>query len=159
MRQVGQIANVVDGWLRPVRHARRLFAPMVAMTALVLQLFTSSMGQAADGTWIEICSDFGTSYVQVDLGDGAPAQQKNCPDCENCALCATGSMALVGTAHQQHWQPMHHAGAEALQAQLNGPTYHRAWPETRGPPAAYLENVNCAICAETATIPVKGGAL
>ncbi|MCK8465156.1 DUF2946 family protein [Aliiroseovarius sp. S1339] len=142
-----------------VRRAANSGVLVCAMLALALQLFTSSMGYASNGMWIEICSDFGTEYVQVDLSDDPTSDQNGCPDCANCALCAVSLTGLPPAS------PAHFAfgstvlEATQLQTQTVGPVFRRAWPETRGPPAANKNKADRALRAFQASIQENGGAL
>lgn len=163
MHRLGHIAGTYDETAARPRRQCCVSLPVLAIFALVLQLFTSSMGMASDGvsggTWIEICSDFGISYVQVDMSDG-PVDHGDCPDCRNCALC--GAYASGVTPELGGFAVINATSIATVmrpQAQVSGMAERRAWPETRGPPAAEIDKADRVFCAMTAFIPSNGGAL
>ena len=156
MRRMWQMLKIIVG---AVRRTVSNAALTVSLLALVVQLFTSSMGTASNGTWIEICSDFGTEYVQVDLSDPTLPSPDDCHDCFDCVMCAASMAALTGT-NQPQFAPMRDvAGIVFLKPQIIGVALRRAWPETRGPPAANIDIADCATCAIMASIQENGGAL
>ncbi len=156
MRCVRQMPKTIAGAVHRLADKGALAC---AMLALMLQLFTSSMGYASNGTWIEICSDFGTEYVQVDLADAPSSHQNGCPDCANCALCGAFPVQLTGNTGP-HLVPMiTQVSINRPDLQVVGPTHSRAWPETRGPPAATKKNADRALSAIMASIQENGGAL
>lgn len=156
MRCFWQISKIMVG---PVCRAASSGALVVSMLALVLQLITSSIGYASNGTWIEICSDFGTEYVQVDLSEAPTGDHDRCPDCANCAMCAVSLTGLVGESHTSFAPVFAVASVTQQQSQTDGPAFWRAWPETRGPPAATKNKTDRAHCAFIATFQENGGAL
>ncbi|MCK0126454.1 hypothetical protein MWU76_18835 [Gelidibacter sp. F2691] len=144
------------------RLSFRAFLSLLGVMALVLQPFTASLGHASNMTWIEICADEDGTYVQVDLsGESDPeADHKCCEDCTNCAICAS---SMTGVPHGQDGRHYDRSGltqATILHAQTVGLDQERAWPETRGPPAAKIGKSNCAARGAFTAIPhLKGGAL
>lgn len=157
MRRSWQMSKIVVGAVRRIASRASLAG---AMLALMLQLFTSSMGFASDGAWIEICSDFGTEYVQVDLSDPtAPDQNNNCQDCVDCAICLASMTALIDNSQAQNNPLSATATAVHPVAQIIGGAVKRAWPETRGPPAATRKVDDCVQRAVMASIQENGGAL
>lgn len=156
MRHGWQMSKIVPGAVRRLAGSGVLAG---ALIALILQLFTSSMSFASDGTWIEICSDFGTEYVQVDLSDTSEPGPADCHDCFDCIMCAT-SMAALAVDSEIHVASMPAtARSERLETQTVGVVFRRAWPETRGPPAAKATEDDCAQGAVTASFQENGGAL
>ncbi|MDE9451634.1 hypothetical protein J3R80_14255 [Aliiroseovarius sp. Z3] len=156
MRRVWQMSAIIAGAVRRTAGNAALTASLLA---LVLQLFTSSMGYASNGTWIEICSDFGTEYVQVDLSDPSLPVPDDCHDCFDCVMCAASMAALVDN-RQPQLAPSHVAAQIVLlNPQTLGVALRRAWPETRGPPAANKKTADRAARAFMASIQENGGAL
>ncbi|TMV03405.1 hypothetical protein FGK63_19520 [Ruegeria sediminis] len=107
---------------------------------------------------MEICSEAGAVYVQVDLqedaGDTAP-----CPECASCVLCAVTGVGpapdLPETARPDHVQ------SEIFPSRNVYKPYNPAqfWPDNRGPPAAPETESERARRASMATIQRSGGAL
>lgn len=157
MRRVWKMSKIIAGAVcRPAGDG----VLAVSVLALVLQLLTSSMGYASQGTWIEICSDFGTEYVQVDLSDAsAPDQTGDRHDCFDCVLCAATLVAVVGTYEPPVMPDLMAEDIVRLKPQTIGVPVRRAWPETRGPPAATKNKADRAFSAIMASIQVNGGAL
>ena len=148
---------------RKGRLSFRAFLSLLGVMALVLQPFTASLGHASNMTWIEICAEDDGTYVQVDLSGGEADPEndrKCCEDCTNCGICAS---SMTGISHEQDGRCFDRSGltqSTIMHTQTVGLDQERAWPETRGPPAAKTEKPNCAARgAFTATPHLKGGAL
>ena len=137
---------------------------MVGIFALCLQSFAPLAAQAGLGEWIVICSEEGTTRIQVDVTTGEPVDHAPCPDCETCHFCAPahglGSTELA---------PLPGLSSEVRQAIflpdarfISDSRY--LWPVTRGPPAAtktsvYFENSDRAFRAFSALNFKSEGAL
>lgn len=139
---------VVDMWPRAL-----------AVLALIVQLFVTVPAFASNGTMIEICSEFGSVYIEVDLTDGQGGGDADCADCGDCMLCATSLTAMPhGSATSV--EPLLAAACVGLTAaQTKGPVQSCTWPETRGPPAASDMITDRATGAIMANFPLDGGAL
>ncbi|WP_298571682.1 hypothetical protein [uncultured Aliiroseovarius sp.] len=159
MRRWGLTSQNVRQGAKGHAYRRAVVLPLVGMLALVLQLFTSSMGYAANGTWIEICSDFGTAYVEVDLSDGPVDRTDGCADCFDCVMCGASLTGVEGDSITLDRFAPALSTASDLRTQTVGPAFRRAWPETRGPPAANKNKVDRALRAFQASIQENGGAL
>lgn len=132
---------------------------MVGIFAFVVQMLIPTGSMAQNGDWIEICSELGAVFIQVDMTDEDTPQKTECPDCADCLLCAAVGFDVVRLSHPHlaslqteisTWQP---DPASAIEG-----TY-RAWPYTRGPPLGRPEISNRVFSAFSASIQVNGGAL
>lgn len=141
----------------------RAFLFVLGVVALMLQPFTVSIGQASTMTWIEICADGEGTLVQVDLSGGDADSEGNpecCEDCTNCGICASSMSGLSQDQVGGRFDRTAVAQATSLNAQVVSSDQKRAWPETRGPPAAKTGKSNCAARGAFTAIPyLKGGAL
>ncbi|RBW55132.1 hypothetical protein DS906_14505 [Ruegeria sp. A3M17] len=108
---------------------------------------------------MEICSEAGAVWVQIDLEEEDQDPAAPCPKCADCALCAVTSAAPVpdlpvlirgSIVHTAHPSPCDLVQVCNLK---------RLWPETRGPPAAPKYKAERAQRASIASIQVSGGAL
>ena len=143
---------------KPFARAHRALAGLAGILLLLLQLLSPALASADEGVWMEICSEAGAVYVQVDLkedaGDTAP-----CPECASCVLCA-----VTGTGPQPVLPEMarpEFVQSGLVQARDVYKPYNPAqfWPDTRGPPAAPETESERAPRASMATIQRSGGAL
>lgn len=145
--------------------ALRSAVAFMAVLALTLQLIGVNAARASSGNWIEICSDFGVSYVQMDSDgnaiakSGSPDENTDCPDCADCVNCAMASFDLLDAKGAQELQLEMQAMQVSFGPQFAGLRSKHAWPETRGPPAAKNEKAERALCAIMADFLFNGGAL
>ncbi|WP_432448481.1 hypothetical protein [Aliiroseovarius marinus] len=145
--------------------ALRSAVAIMAVLALSLQLIGVNAAQASSGNWIEICSDFGVSYVQMDSDgnaiakSGSPDESTDCPDCADCVNCATVAFDLLAVNGTQQLQLEMQAMQVSLGPQFSGLWSKHAWPETRGPPTVNKEKTARALCAIMADSLFNGGAL
>ncbi len=138
----------------------RVFARLMAILALVLQLVAPSLASAADGEWIEICSEYGIVLQQIDLVEGDLPSDSGYPDCEDCTFCAFAAPLC----------PSSGVGFELSFASANQTSRSKApeaagairyqWPESRGPPTRHIDNnAERNSCVSQASTLIKGGAL
>lgn len=147
--------------IAPVRKSLlRRFAGVMAALSLMLQMLAPSLASASQGDWIEICSEYGTVLMQVDLSDETSPPGTGHADCEDCTFCALAApmnppagtetdLADASTGKAVRWVEYI---AEAVER-------HR-WPESRGPPVrATFEIAVRGPRASTAFTIYQGGAL
>lgn len=141
----------------PVR-ATRVAAGLAGIFLLMLQVLGPALASPGQGTWMEICSEAGAVWVQVDLEEDTGDPTAPCPKCADCALCAITAAAPVpdrplmvrpGSVHIEH-----------CEFGIRPVTYktERLWPETRGPPAAPEIRTERAPRASMASTRTEGGA-
>ena len=111
-------------------------AGLLAVFALILQLLSPGLVRASDGEWIEICSELGPVMMQIDFSADETDQNKPCPKCETCTLCAAAIPAAPGfgaSAPANKDEPRTLTLIE-WRTDLSGQRYQR--PQSRGPPTA-----------------------
>ncbi|NOC92807.1 hypothetical protein GS614_12830 [Ruegeria sp. HKCCD6604] len=107
---------------------------------------------------MEICSEAGAVWVEVDLEEGTDDPTAPCPKCADCALCAVTTAAplpdlpLLMQSENARIVP---AAIGDLCILYNS---RRLWPETRGPPFATQEEFERALRASVASTLAIGGA-
>ncbi|MEX0308379.1 MAG: hypothetical protein AB3N12_13425 [Ruegeria sp.] len=141
----------------PVR-AVRAAAGLAGIVLLLLQTFGPALASPGQSVWMEICSEAGAVWVEVDLEEGTSDPTAPCPKCADCALCAVTSMAPVPDLLQ-----LTQAGiVQFVRCEINEPSelYNSnwLWPETRGPPPANNKESERALRASMASTQVIGGA-
>ncbi len=130
---------------------------VVGIFLLLLQMLGPALASAGDSTWIEICSEGGAVWVEVDLEETADPTAP-CPKCADCALCAVTSAAPVPEL------PAVTRFGFVQTARCENPDQvfvydvKRLWPETRGPPLAPLDTTERSLRASMAFTQVTGGA-
>lgn len=135
----------------------RRLAGMCAIFMLVLQAAFPGAAQAAvGGEWIEICGEFGVVEIQVAAGDRE--DNKYCPKCSTCALCAaeTGAGPVF----------LHVFGASRVAGRIvllpTGaavpPNPAQYWHDGRGPPLVKKIESERAFRASVAATQNKGEA-
>lgn len=126
---------------------------------LLLQMLGPALASSGDSMWIEICSEAGAVWVEVDLEEGTDDPTAPCPKCADCALCAVTTAAplpdLPLLAQAENVQIVSAANWDRCKLYNS----KRLWPETRGPPAASKHKPERAVRASIASIQVFGGAL
>ncbi len=154
-----RVAQLFHQILRPMTRLGKLrdFWAILGVVALCLQSFAPTMAQAADLEWMVICSDDGAKLVQVDLSEGQ--NHEPCPDCDDCALCATGSESADPAATTM----VTTHGLAAPQTSIRTvPILWNAdylWPVTRGPPSANNDKKDRVFRAFPVSNSKKGEAL
>lgn len=134
---------------------------MVSVFFLILQLVAPSLANAANGEWIEICSEYGVEVLQIDLSQediGSSESRTDCKDCTFCAFSApmeppAGPQYLLTVSEPQQldrWVEFQHILAD-----------RHIWPESRGPPTQknHSNNTERDFPVSLALTPNKGGAL
>lgn len=142
----------------PVR-ASRAACGLAGIFLLLLQMLGPVLASPGESMWVEICSEAGAVWVQVDLeeeGDNDPTAP--CPKCADCALCAVavsapmpGALLPASVGNVQNVRFEH--GGQCI---LYSPKH--LWPETRGPPFTTLEESERAPRASMASTQLIGGA-
>ncbi|WP_170411877.1 DUF2946 family protein [Ruegeria atlantica] len=142
----------------PVRALRATCA-LAGILLLLLQLLGPALASPGQSMWVEICSEAGAVWVEVDFEEEDRDPTAPCPKCADCALCAVTTAAplpdlpvltrdrTVRTAHRSYCELVQVYGSKRL------------WPETRGPPRGLKIITERALRASIASIQVSGGAL
>ncbi|NVO54726.1 hypothetical protein HW561_02840 [Rhodobacteraceae bacterium B1Z28] len=107
---------------------------------------------------MEICSEAGAVWVEVDLEEGTDDPTAPCPKCADCALCA-----VTGTAPLPDLPEMARVGYVQYVRNQTRDLYYSynsdwLWPATRGPPFAPQDRTERAPRASMAVTPFIGGA-
>lgn len=141
----------------PVR-ASRVACALAGILLLLMQMLGPVLASTGESMWVEICSEAGAVWVQVDLEEETDDPTAPCPKCADCALCAVTSLAPL--PDQPHLVLSQKAGVALYQcAEQNQPhDQARLWPETRGPPRATPETTERAPRASMASTQSIGGA-
>ncbi|MBO9411699.1 MULTISPECIES: DUF2946 family protein [unclassified Ruegeria] len=141
----------------PVR-ASRVACAWAGILLLLLQTLGPVLASPGQSMWVEICSEAGAVWVQVDLEEGTKDPTAPCPKCADCALCAVTTLApLPDLPHLVLSQKTDLAQCQfADQFQPHDQT--RLWPESRGPPRAPQETTERALRASVASTLKIGGA-
>ncbi len=136
----------------------RAVCGLVGIFLLLLQMLGPALASSGDSMWIEICSEAGAVWVEVDLEEDTDDPTAPCPKCADCALCAVTTAAplpdlpLVAQAGDVR---LVHVANQSL-CDLHSPKW--LWPETRGPPHLTKEESERALRASMASTQVFGGA-
>lgn len=136
----------------------RAVCGLVGIFLLLLQMLGPVLASPGDSMWIEICSEAGAVWVEVDLEEGTDDPTAPCPKCADCALCAVTTAAplpdlpLLMQSENVRIVP---AAIGDLCILYNS---KRLWPETRGPPFATQEEFERALRASVASTLAIGGA-
>jgi len=107
---------------RNIGSGARFFVSALVFIAIFLGQSTPSMaGHGANSAsgWIEICSDGGSYFAQVDTGDGGQA-----PECAHCDFCSA-DFVIISYFNERAILP-------------DSPEQY--WSACRGPPIASIEN-------------------
>ena len=141
----------------PVR-ATRAACGLAGILLLLLQAFGPALASPGESVWMEICSEGGAVWVEVDLEEDTEDPTAYCPKCADCALCAVTSAApapeLVQIPQIGNFRVVQ------LQNSKSSMLYksHKLWPETRGPPRPTQETAERALRASMASTLSIGGA-
>lgn len=137
----------------------RRLTGLVAVLFLALQLLAPSLASAAKGDWIEICSEYGITLVQIDLTEGESSPGPQHTDCEDCTFCAFAAPMSppIGPVFELSADLARQSSRWAEPVVLKMQRYQ--WPESRGPPAQ-TPNINAErnSCASEALTLIQGGA-
>ncbi len=142
----------------PLDRAFRAVVGLAGILLLLLQMLGPALASPGQGVWMEICSEAGAVWVQIELEEGSTDPTAPCPKCADCALCAvTGAAPLpnlpeLGLTASVQTETL---GCRNLYKSYNSA---RLWPETRGPPSATQNRTERAPRASMASIQVSGGA-
>ena len=113
----------------------RAFASLVAVLSLVLQLVAPSLASAANGEWIEICSEYGIVLQQIELSDGDSSSDSGLADCQDCTFCAFAAPLSPSAGPVFELTFASQGQAARLEAPQAAGALRYQWPESRGPPA------------------------
>lgn len=125
---------------------------------LVLQMLGPVLASPGQSMWVEICSEAGAVWVEVDLASETKDPTAPCPKCADCALCAVTTLApLPDLPHLVLSQKAYLALYQCAD-QIRPHDQVRMWPETRGPPRAPKTQTERAPRASMAFTQIPGGA-
>ncbi len=139
-------------------RAIRTAAGLAGMLLLLLQTFAPVLASPGESVWVEICSESGAVWVEVDLDEDTEDPTAYCPKCADCALCAVTSAAPVPELAQ-----VAEIGLFCVVQVQNSKSSvlyksDQLWPETRGPPLLTQESTERAPRASMASTLSIGGA-
>lgn len=119
-------ASVRPAWMR-------VLAGYLGALALLLQLLAPSFSYAGPSDWVEICSEQGAVWIEIDAESGEPVE-KDCPKCGACLFCAIGD-GVVGSVSMSAGQKLE---ITLLRQVRTGETvvfeFRGLWLTGRGPP-------------------------
>lgn len=136
----------------------RMACALAGIFLLLLQMLGPALASPGESMWVEICSEAGAVWVEVDLEEGTVDPTAPCPKCADCALCAVTGAAPVPDLPQIMWTGFVQFIGCDIGALAELYSTDRLWPETRGPPAAPEIKTERAPRASMASILVYGGA-
>jgi len=154
------IVMLCSGNVLPRVSRGRTFAGLMAILTLVLQLVAPSLASAADGEWIEICSEYGIVLQQIDLDEGDLPSDSGHPDCQDCTFCAFAAplSPSSGAGFELSFASANQTSRSKVPEAVSAVRYQ--WPESRGPPARHINsNAERNSCVSQASTLIKGGAL
>ncbi|SDX26133.1 hypothetical protein SAMN05444358_10489 [Ruegeria halocynthiae] len=139
-------------------RAFRAATGLAGIVLLLLQTLGPALASPGQSVWMEICSEAGAVWVEVDLEDETSDPTAPCPKCADCALCALTIAAPVPDLPQ-----LTRAGiVQFVRCEFSESfelyNSNRLWPETRGPPLATHKESERALRASMAPTQVIGGA-
>lgn len=122
----------------------RAVTRLVCAFALILQMLAPAAARNGEGSWIEICAEFGPVMMQVDLTGDQSTPDQTCPDCQECALCAlsaSGPLPVKATGPDKIG-----LCAAQIRPDLNDPAPQRRYERflIRDPPVAPLATLDHA---------------
>ncbi len=141
----------------PVR-VTRVVGSLAGILLLMLQVLGPALASPGQGTWVEICSEAGAVWVQVDLEEDTDGPAAPCPKCANCPLCAITTAAPAPDRPQVLRPDSVQIETCEFGTQPESYETERLWPETRGPPAAPEIRTERALRASMASTQTEGGA-
>ncbi len=132
---------------RPLRLALGRAGTVVAILALLLQIFAPTAAQAQDGMIAVICGQDGP--VQVRLNAAGDVEEAPCPECGDCAFCLLVS-SPVAVPTDSLPSGLQLAVSDSLSSLSSVFSVNPAqfWPENRGPPLQTQNNSGLA-CRST----------
>ncbi|MES0826478.1 DUF2946 family protein [Ruegeria sp. SCP11] len=139
-------------------RASRAACAMAGVFLLLLQLLGPALASPGQSMWVEICSEAGAVWVQVDLEGETKDPTAPCPKCADCALCAVTSAAPVPELPVMNRDSSVQTARCETQDLVHISSLKRLWPETRGPPRVAQEESERALRASMASTQVIGGA-
>lgn len=129
----------------------------LGVLVLIFQLLVPSFSFAADGEWIEICSEVGAVLIEVDPDTGAPVQEEPCPECDDCMLCAASGPAVMSLTVTQRADPFADEMCPMEQSETAVTNPAQFWSQLRGPPLANQDIIERARRASMALTSNTGG--
>ncbi|WP_438826205.1 DUF2946 family protein [Ruegeria atlantica] len=139
-------------------RASRVVCACAGILLLLLQLLGPALASPGQSMWVEICSETGAVWVQVDLEKEADDPTAPCPKCADCALCAVTSAAPVPDLPILAQDSFVHMASCDSHDLPHDNGIKRLWPETRGPPRANQVESERAQRASKASTQLIGGA-
>ena len=127
-------------------------------STLGLVMLGPVLASSGESMWVEICSEAGAVWVQVDLEEGTEDPTAPCPKCADCALCAVTTTAPVPELPTVSQPATAHFAGLQCDDQIERRDETRLWPETRGPPPAPHDITERALRASVASTQKIGGA-
>ncbi len=125
---------------------------------LLMQVLSPALASPGQSMWMEICSEEGAVWVEVDLNEDSQDPTAPCPKCADCTLCAMSGAAVIPDLPQivqiEFVQLVHCPTADPF----NLYTTNWLWPETRGPPRGPEIKVERVPRASMASFQLSGGA-
>lgn len=135
----------------------RVLTGYLGVLALIFQLLVPSFSYAAQGEWIEICSEAGAIVIAVDPETGAPVENQPCVDCDDCVLCAVSGPAVVEHPTGQQDDPFSFDPCPVGHPAIGVSNPAQFWSQLRGPPLATQKIIERARRASMALTPNTGG--
>lgn len=129
----------------------------LGVLALIFQLLVPSFSFAAEGEWIEICSDVGAVLIEIDPDTGAPVQNDPCPDCDDCVMCAVSGAATMVQTLAVQTDPIAVGLGPVGPAEISVSNPAQFWSQLRGPPLAPQDIIERARRASMALTSNTGG--
>lgn len=138
--------------------ASRALCACAGIFLLLLQLLGPALASPGQSMWVEICSEAGAVWVQMDLEEETEDPTAPCPKCADCALCAVTSAAPVPDAPILTRDGLFNASRCEFSDLVQACSVKRLWPQTRGPPHSPHEEPERAQRASMASTQTTGGA-
>lgn len=139
-------------------RAPRAVCAFAGIFLLLLQLLGPALASPGQSMWVEICSEAGAVWVQVDLEEEDRDPTGPCPKCADCALCAVTAVAPLPDFPQAIQNEFVCFVRSEVRTLVNLYNAKWLWPETRGPPAAPKIRTERAPRALMASTQDVGGA-
>ena len=139
-------------------RAARVICVWAGLLLLLLQSFGPVLASSGESVWVEICSEAGAVWVEVDLEEETKDPTAPCPKCAECTLCAVTTAAPVPGLPQIALSGSVRAFDQRAELSSAKRQSDWLWPETRGPPCATRETTERAQRASMASTLNFGGA-
>lgn len=140
-------------------RALRATCALAGIFLLLLQMLGPALASPGTSMWVEICSEAGAVWVEVDLEEENRDPTAPCPKCADCALCAITAAAPLPDLTQLNRIGFVETAQRGVRFLCEPYSSALLWPETRGPPVAPKNNTERAPRASIASIQIPGGAL